>query len=49
MFPASKLDNNKWKLIVIIGDKDKNSLIDVDYLFNQIGNSNRLTVSHPRI
>ena len=49
MFPSAKLDINRWKLIVNIGDKDKNSLIDVDFLFNQIGNSNRFTVSHPKI
>lgn len=49
MFPNTKLDTNKWKLIVNIGDKDKNSLIDVEYLFNQIGTSNRMTVSHPKI
>ena len=30
MFPNSKLDNNKWKLVVNIADKEKNSLIDVD-------------------
>ena len=49
MFPSVKLDVNRWKMIVNIGDKDRNSLIDVDFLFNQIGNSNRLTVSHPKI
>jgi len=43
MFPSVKLDVNRWKMIVNIGDKDRNSLIDVDYLFNQIGNSNRIT------
>ncbi len=49
MFPKSIFDKNKWKFILSVGDKDKNSLIDVDYFFNQIGNSNRLTISHPKI
>lgn len=48
MFPNAKLDGNKWKLIVNIGDKDKNSLIDVEYFFNQIGNSYRIAASHPK-
>ena len=49
MFPASKLDSNKWKMVVNIADKDKNSLIDVDYLFNQIGSSYKFAASHPKI
>ncbi len=49
MFPNLKLDNNKWKLIVIIGDRDKNSLIDFDFFFNLIGNSNNRNVLHPKI
>jgi len=48
MFPG-KLDFDKWKLIVMIGDKNRNASIDVEYFFNQIGNSNRLTVSHPKV
>ena len=49
MFPKSNLDKNKWKLVLSVGDKDKNLLIDIDFFFNQIANSNRLTVSHPKI
>ena len=49
MFPTIKLDVNKWKIVVSMGDKNRNSYIDVEYLFNQIGNSDRLTVSHPKI
>lgn len=47
MFPG-KLDGFKWKLVVAVGDKNRNNLIDIDYLFNQIGASNRLSISHPK-
>ena len=47
MFPR-KLVTNNWRVIVSMGDKDRTSIIDVDYLFNQIGNSDRSTISHPR-
>jgi hypothetical protein len=49
MFPNLKLDNNKWKLIVIIGDRDKNSLIDINFFFNLIGNSSMKNVLHSKI
>lgn len=49
MFPGLKLDFNKWKLIVNIADKEKNFMIDLDLLFNLVGNSTKLTTSHPRI
>jgi hypothetical protein len=48
MFPR-KLDFEKWKLIVIIGDKNRNGSVDFNYFFVQIGNSNRINVSHPKI
>lgn len=49
MFTSVKLDYNKWKLIVNIADKDKNSIIDLDLLFSLIVNSSKLTTSHPKI
>ena len=49
MFTNFILDAKKWKFIVSIGDKEKNSLIDLDFLFSQLVNSNKLTTSHPKI
>lgn len=49
MFSSMKFDYNKWKLIVNIADKDKNSMVDLDLLFNLVINSTKLTTSHPRI
>jgi len=49
MFSNLKLEPNRWKLIVNIADKEKNSLIDLDLLFNLVVNSTKLTTSHPRI
>lgn len=46
MFPG-KLDGFKWKLIISVGDKNRNNLIDIEYLFNQLGFSNKLNISHP--
>ena len=48
MFPM-KLNQNKWKIIVSIGDKHRNHYIDVDYFFYQINLSNRLNISQPKI
>lgn len=49
MFPSLKLDTHKWKLIVNMADKEKNSMIDFEFLFNLVVNSTKLTTSHPRI
>ena len=49
MFPAAKLDINRWKMVVNIADRDKNSLIDVEYLFTQLGESYKFAASHPKI
>jgi len=49
MFSNLKLEPNRWKLIVNIADKEKNSLIDIDLLFNLVVNSTKLTTSHPKI
>ncbi len=48
MFTTLKLDYNNWKLIVNIADKDKNSMIDLDLLFNLVVQSTKFNTSHPR-
>jgi len=49
MFPNIKLENNKWKLIVNIADKDKNSFVDLELLFSMVSNSTKNFISHPRV
>ena len=49
MFSSIKLDYNKWKLIVNIADKDKNSMIDLELLFSLVVKSTMITTSHPKI
>ena len=48
-FPDLKLNINRWKLVVNIADRERNSLIDVDLFFNLICNSSKLTSSHPKV
>lgn len=49
MFSSVKLENNKWKLIVNIADKDKNSFVDLELLFSMVSNSTKSFISHPRV
>ncbi len=43
------INNTQWKIVVSIGDKEKNSLIDFDLFMKIIEQSNKQFTSHPYV
>lgn len=48
-FPNANISNTQWKIVIAIGDKDKNGQVDVDLFFDLISNCSKISSSVPKI